>query len=422
MAITITHRPALFAPAQSAMYFRTTSTNSAQCSFRYVFDIYTGLTSYVSRYRLQARPDSSCVFTPNTVLKSFLGYETQPTIAAVTNSATAGMQYKIEFGEEYGLGGNCQTGTTIFSALTSFTGYAWNAVTQYEDFPSFDYTQFVMSANTPGRGRFLTSKPNNGFVENDDYETISFLNVNNNAPVAGFLYTLYDNAGAVTHRYESNPYSAQTAGSGKVVNVPAGQNNIFSMFGFKSEFKYHIQAASGGNLIVLQTGISEVRTFILNSNDPSIAPIVNNCYKYPKVRLMFLNSLGGMEYFNFRMISKRFIDATRDKYQKPLPFNYGVGARGRAVVNTNASESVTIGTDFLTTDFSEWLCTEFYTSPEVYELKEDGTIRPIILDGGSLEIKNNFNDKTVQLGFRYTYSFDVATTSGGIGGGVSPGV
>jgi len=406
MSITINSQPGLFSPVQSPMYFRVTSTNTSQCGFNYVFDIFTGNTDYKTRIVLQARLDGSCVFTPNTVLKSYLGYDLQPTSSSVKGASNSAMQYRVSIGEQYGLGNNCTTGVTTFSGITTQSGYCWNAVTQYKDFPTFKYTQFYMTGST---SRFLTNRPDNLKVNPMEWETISILNVNSGGTkVSGFLYTFAsDDGSSVSQFFLSNPFSASTAGSAKLLNIPVGTANLEQAFLISFNYAafnyYTIQATSGNSAST--TGISEVRTFRFN----------DVCYKYPGVRLAFLNSLGGFEFFNFPMISRKFIDVEREKYQKILPYNYNVGNRARAVVETQAQESVTIGTDYISTEVSEWLIREFYTSPEVYEMQGDGTYLPITVEPGNKEIPSTFNDKLVQLSFKYTYAFDRGTTSGGGG-------
>lgn len=412
MAITILNQPGLFAPAQSPMYFRVNSTNTSQCGFHYIFDIFTGNTDYKSRQRLQARPDGTCVFTPNTVLKSYLGYDLQPRISACTQARNSAMQYRITFGEEYGLSNNCVTGTTVFSGLTTQSGYCWNSVIQYDQFPTFKYTQFYMTGST---GRFLTNRPDSLVVNNDEWETISFLNIDSGGTkVAGFVYEFNLEAGGLSQtHYLSNPYSANTLGAAKLINVPVGINNLTVAFGvpfITSQWDYYtITAASGATPANSLTGISEFRKFRFANGTNS------RCSKYPTIRIAFLNTLGAFEFYNFDTISRKTLTVTRDMYQKPLPFNYQVGDRGRAVVEMTASERVTIGTDFLTTAVSEWLCNEFYITPEAYEMKSDGTILPITIEPGSIEVKNTINDKLVELAFAFTYAFDRSTTSGGGG-------
>jgi hypothetical protein len=111
------------------------------------------------------------------------------------------------------------------------------------------------------------------------------------------------------------------------------------------------------------TSVSEFRKYKID----------NTCSNYEKQRLVFLNRLGGYDYFNFTLDSKRTLAITRTEYEKMLNWNYNVGDRGKTLLAQKAEVKMTMNSNWITETESLWL-EELLTSPEVFLLPNTNVV------------------------------------------------
>src|SRR3972149_6660189 len=134
-----------------AIYVNVLSVFYSFPNYKYVFDIFTGNTgggNAQARVKLLPRPGSTgnCIFSPARILESYLGCDARiQNIVEPTNSNKHMIPYILKIGEEYG---TLNTGVTIYSALTFFSGYTFNGVNQYEQIPSWNYSDYLMGGST----------------------------------------------------------------------------------------------------------------------------------------------------------------------------------------------------------------------------------------------------------------------------------
>jgi hypothetical protein len=105
----------------------------------------------------------------------------------------------------------------------------------------------------------------------------------------------------------------------------------------------------------LLNSVSEVRKFKIDTT----------CSNYENQRIVFLNRLGGWDYFNFTLDSKKSITISRTEYEKILDWNYTIGDRGKTILAQKAETKMVINSNWITEKDSIWL-EELLTSPEVY--------------------------------------------------------
>jgi len=111
--------------------------------------------------------------------------------------------------------------------------------------------------------------------------------------------------------------------------------------------------------------------------------------RFPRVRMAWVNSRGGYDYFNFIKKSERSYETERKKYQV-IPGNYGLANGGsnsftwtkedRGIAQTAGvvSQFITINSDWLTPGEFELLKT-LVTSPEVHIVERDGSHMPALI-------------------------------------------
>ena len=390
MSLTITSLPPEVSPAYNSFYFNVTSTNTAQPNYKYVFSVFSGSTGAgnpMSTIKLLPRPGGSanCIFSPARVLESLVSYDARiQNIIAVTNSLNHITSYCIRFGEEYG---SLNTGVTVFSSITSATGYIFNGVQQYEQLPSWKYNDYVLTGST---SKFLTNQPRSGvFIKNNtDRGTLSYMQlINGGNPASDALVlTTYQTSGG-SIQYIGNYSSGFT---NNIIHVPSGIWNINN--------------AGLGTLINTATD-KQYDLFISGStgqiSERIIYKITPICSKYDTIRIQFLNRLGGFDYFNFNLVSRKTINITRNSFKKVLNYNYSIGDRGTTVLDIDGIYSYTVQSDWVNQNESNWL-EELITSNEVYVIDSSGNAFPIIINDNSVEIKKSVNDKLLSYMFSYS--------------------
>lgn len=409
MSITKQSTPSLLVPVYNPFYIVCTSNNSAQANFKFIFDVYTGstATTYVSRYKLLARPIiGNCIFSPARTLESFVSYDLYPSTLGGINSVNIILKTTVQIGEEWG---SLSSGTTIYSGLTQTTGYTFNGVQQYTQLPSWDYTVYTLSGST---NKFLTNQPAQTYIKNTtDRGTISFLNFGVSSGVTAqypkYIQVLVSrtSGGTGTYILGNTAWSAGTQPNNMINHFGVGiwnlNNTPASLFysgttpviNIDTDSQYTITALNGQ-----LSAISETKTYIVDSK----------VSKSPTVRFMWVNRMGCIDYFNSNLVSKRTITSTKNTFKKVLDYNYTVGQRGTTVLDINAQEKRTAETDWVTNAESQWL-EELFTSHEVYELQSDGSYLPIIIENNSVEILKSINDKMLQYTFQYTLTYPTDT-------------
>lgn len=418
MSINITRTPQLFEPAYGPftdLYYFCSSTNTTQPNFKFIFDLYTGSTATTSVARVKMFPKpttTSTDYSPARVLESYVSYDLLQNIIGVVPQSGCLVQYYVMFGEEYGASA---TGTTIYPNLAYSSGYTWNSTLKYEQQPYFNWTNFQLSGVT---GRFLTNAPLTQKIRANERASLSFLNFsggNASYPTVPkyFRVRSYQNSGGSRSVYitdsvntastisQTTPNLLQHLGCGPWNFSQLTSNMLFNsslpVINTNTDYKYDITGMYTDDNGVLQP-CSSAMTYSIDTN----------CYRYQPVRFMWLNKLGGMDYFTALLVSRHTNNITRNTFQKVLPFNYVVGNRGKTVTDVDIQETVVVTTDWVTDAESTWL-QEFFQSPEAYELHDDGTILPIIIDNASVEDKKKINDGLINYEFNYSYAYHGAS-------------
>jgi hypothetical protein len=140
--------------------------------------------------------------------------------------------------------------------------------------------------------------------------------------------------------------------------------------------------------------VSEIRRYRL---DP-------DCNVSENVRLVWLNSFGGWDYFNFKVGGKQSINVERQTYKKLLARDYSIGDRGDTTYAQKAEETWSIQSNWITEAESEWLV-NLIQSREVYELK-NGDIYPIQILDTSYQVKQSIRDMIFNLSIQFKYAFN----------------
>lgn len=340
------------------------SNNSGNCNFRYICDVYV---NGVKVFTDKLFPDPNTgkgFFQIGRVLQDYIKtyYPTATTTSLFINAASGSAPDSVlsvycKFGEEYDSSSTCD-GTVIQYAnqVTSNTFYVFEGALNYEDYPTYDYTKYLVQASSSPTvyAKFLTNSPREVEVTYNDTYYLDFLY---SGTMSGAYWSVnietYDQSGNLEDTY-GIAYSGTS--SKKRFRVAVGPYNINKFYSGpvinQNISKYTISVSYHGQR---QT---EVFTFLV---------------KPPKeymTRLSFVGLLGGIEQFTFYHRKKTGYDIQRKTYSKLLNSNYSndwkyaVGDRGTTVYSTRATEKSSVAT-YCSRDIAEWLY-EMWLSPDVW--------------------------------------------------------
>lgn len=217
---------------------------------------------------------------------------------------------------------------------------------------------------------------------------------------------------------------------------PAGPKNLEALYEFanKRVYKYmiyHVKAVSSQEWYNYEK-FSEIMTFTLDCK----------CSKFKKHTLMWLNDLGGWDfyYFNLKSDIEREIDRSQfhrhlKSYSTGNGYRYNGGDRGRTTYNTTSNDKITVRSEYLTQGELDWMA-NLLESPEVYWIKnttKNDTVAgvwtnnipvdkliPVNITNSSFELfnKTNVNKDTGTL-YIYDLTFQAALNRGVQRGGAT---
>ena len=447
MAITISllTTPTALEPINAPLWFRTNSASSGLTDFKYIFRPEYKIEPFASTsfttlgtYRIPPRPVSGDgLFSPHRTLKSFLTPQINPYISVFGAETGSLVDYRIKYGFEYNpekvfsdtinvsgnmgltfstihdfvtgdiitiskdnknynpqydgtcsvvsvpntysiktdktysttiLTGESGTVTSLFRISgTTSEAYTWNGTRQYTERET-SFLPYLLGTQSGTYNKFLTNyNSTQKQVRLDDYETLSMILPSSPLQPYYLIVNTYTSGGSLIAAYgvtySTNTYRKLDVGVGPMNLVNAG-----IPFDNVSTYTIKVNNSTGT--------ISETKNFKIDTR----------CSNYENQRIVFLNRLGGWDYFNFTLDSKKSLNITRTEYEKILNWNYNIGDRGKSILAQKAESKMTINSNWITEKESIWL-EELLTSPEVFLLPYTNVVYendgPIYLTGTS---------------------------------------
>jgi hypothetical protein len=390
MAITLTQLPSNFAPVYNDMVIVASSTNTAQTSFSYIFEVYDAAnTTLLSTQRIAPEYQYGYgVLNAARILESYIATDFFDNLTGDIKLNTNSYEgYTIRVGEEYDVSGTL----TQFLDLANTSADYFNGSLLNKDWLNFSITNYELNGTTK---KFLTNTPAIQSTSITDKGYMSYYNVTvgNKA-----VYKTYDVAGVIIGTYEID-LAAITETIAQIPSAPDSINNVTLTSGVQpvvssSVNSYTIEMQNAGS-----TQISEIKTFN-----------VSTCNRG---RLHFLNDLGGFDAFNFSAANKTNWQFQKEHY-KSQPnrltaagaFEYSTTDREWIQYYTNQKESVKLVRDWITNDDAIWL-RQLLSSPEIY-LELDGEIRSLKgIKASSYDVKDTDYDELFNLEIEIEFSID----------------
>ena len=333
----------------------------------------------------------------------------------------------IKFMVEYiDTSGNLVTNSEVISGMmVVFNGYL-----KYSDELTISgvnfgydlYSNFLLDGATK---KFLTNAPTTQYANLEDYGTVSLLMP---YTTEGIEITYFDSSDNVLGFEQID----HTTANGGFVYPQANIQSFILFFGLypanlqgsSSMFQGFVSAGTiqGGyyKAAALNSGgavVSEIYT--INLNCP-------NLKGYEPVRLTWLNQWGAWDYYTFTMKSTKMISTKGSTYQQlggswnEKAYRIDSFKGGKKSFRVNATEKVTMNTDFVSESESEWF-EDLINSPEVYILEGFKTdtansalnkyVTPVRLTTSSYTKKTVANDKLMQYTFEVEKSKTLRTQS-----------
>ena len=322
-------------------------------------------------------------------------------------------------------------GFLIMNGYLKYTEKLDNRTTGAPDnFFGYNMNKFFPTANDATK-RFLTNAPDEQFANMDDYGTFSFMVRDFTSSLASRNLELkyYNSAGGQIG--SDTILRATTSGStfsGSNLGIPFSKNQqqFFGCFpanirNWSTEFTH--TAMYGGRIEVNlhpTNGTDSTRTYTIHIN-------CENKKGYESIRLCWLNQWGAWDYYTFTQKSTRKISTKATTYDQlqgnwsSPNYNANGFKGGKKIFRKNATESITMNTDYVTEDFNV-MFEELTNSPEVYILKGfvettsntdtlNRYVTPVTLKSSSFTRKTIANDKLIQYTFEVEKSRTLRTQS-----------
>lgn len=299
---------------------------------------------------------------------------------------------------------------------TSSTYWGYNGTRQY-GFQNEDYTNDLLMGYPPdiptakyflsdynnfdfstAKAMYTKEEPMNGGIVDYYYpELLSFIIYKPGYTAGVVSFYFYDiHFNIVAHTYSH--FNVNTTNNQlQVIQVGVGPYNVQDVLEDNPSVAYwtvQVLSNEGAN-----NDYSQVRWY-RQEKDSQI---------YNNVKLMWLNSYGGWDYFDFKLDDHKTYNITRQEYKKQLSPTYVVGDRERTILSSNVIEQHTVNTNWISESDYAFL-NHLLISPEVYVLSNDDSVcYPIIITDTSFDFKTAYRDQIFQLTLTYQMSYGIET-------------
>tara|TARA_R100000655_G_scaffold6752_1_gene19013 strand:+ start:491 stop:1951 length:1461 start_codon:yes stop_codon:yes gene_type:complete len=265
------------------------------------------------------------------------------------------------------------------------------------------------------------------YIQDTDYHTVAFLNDNSNfdSDIDFIEVAYYDSSGSLIN---SKRYIANVSGNGGEAptdgsltdaerllyfgcgagNLEAQSDTTTARPSNNSGWVYYTIRGTGNNsgTIAYKTG-----TYYFIKQDGS-------CKGFKVRRLAWRNSVGGYDYFNFKMKSTQTVTVNKNNYNSMIgtfdksKWRYNNTQRGKTTRQTTAMLRETLNTDWITEQDAN-LLEKLIMSTDVYIVENADTsfTEPVMITDTNFIRKTQANNKNIQYTINIEYSNPVNTNS-----------
>ena len=270
---------------------------------------------------------------------------------------------------------------------------------------------------------FMSNAPKVQYANINDYGTVGLLPANDNLSSLKFIY--YNSAGvSLGNESVSTFISPGSSVIQKILYFGCFPGNL-------RNWSNYFDPTNPSNIITtIQGGYYTLQGFNAANDAISALYTINvscpNLKNYEPIRLTWLNQWGAWDYYTFTLKSSRTISTQGSTYNQlegtwnESAFRLNGFKGGKKTFRVNATEKVTMNTDYVNESESEWF-EDLINSPEVYMLEGYQTdsafsmlntyVTPVRLTTSSYTRKTIANDKLMQYTFEVEKSKTFRTQS-----------
>ena len=343
------------------------------------------------------------------------------------------IQFKIEYTDADGV-------LITTDAVNSNSYNIFNGYLKYTDILDLADTPFTQTTGnnfgypipqkfTLGQdsGQFLTNAPTTQYANINDYGSFSFLTIQSKPTKIRLVY--YNSSNVLIGQEDVNYTYAN--GALPYLNASASKR-LFYFGGFPANLRnwsttfdalVSVGTIEGGYYTVeplLGAATNFGQKYTINVNCP-------NTKGFESIRLCWLNQWGAWDYYTFNMKSSKTISTKGSTYRQlegtwnESTYKVNGFKGGKKAFRVNATEKITMNTDFVNESESEWF-EELINSPEVFilngfqsDIQFSGVltipamnqyVTPVRLTTSSYTKKTIANDKIMQ----YTFEVEKSKT------------
>jgi hypothetical protein len=394
MAITIEQSPVSLTPAYNDVIFVISSTNSGNTNFKYVVDIVVSGNTH--RLTIFPHPSFGTAYVNiGKILETYVSTDLNDTTYGWQTCPNSFERYEVQFGEQYG------NPVVVFPNLTntSATNFiVWSGVFNFLEFQ--DYIGAGIGS--------LTNKPATTTIRDDENTWLYAIGLSSGVIHRAEVITK-DIAGSTLQSLTiQNPFVNSDIFDSNVVRFGCGTRNINLIPNGD---------ISIGSQPIITASVASYTVEVLSTLGSVIVPVqtynINNeCTRNNLYRFHFLVTDGGFDSFTFYRADTKRVSIQRDSYKKNAAsltaadtYGYEIKARTSIAYNTRLKDNISVLSDWITEDESEWL-EELITSPEVYLDDPTHGLVSVNIKDNSYDIKQVATDKLFNLRISFEYGYD----------------
>tara|TARA_R100000781_G_scaffold17528_2_gene13923 strand:- start:1700 stop:3160 length:1461 start_codon:yes stop_codon:yes gene_type:complete len=265
------------------------------------------------------------------------------------------------------------------------------------------------------------------YIQDTDYHTVAFLNDYTNfaSDIDHIEIAYYDSAGSLINSkyYIDNisangglpPNDGSLADSSRLLYFGCGAGNLEAQ---SDETSARPSGNSGWAYYTIRGTGNDSGTIAYKTATYYFIKQDGSCKGFKVRRLAWRNSVGGYDYFNFKMKSTQTINVERNNYSSMLGtfdksrWRYNNTQRGKSTISTTAILKETIQTDWIT-EANAVLLENLIMSTDVQIVENADTdfTEGVMITDNSFVKKTVANDKMIKYTINIEYANPVNTNS-----------
>lgn len=273
--------------------------------------------------------------------------------------------------------GSNSEGYVVLANYTVFSdGPTFSTAQKWAVGSNIDWLDYNSTNNYSGytalnsTSKFLTLSPSELDIQPNEQATLSF--IQSLTQSVGQMYVV-DNLGGTYSKVIS------IATASVRIDIPTGTANL----SINPNASWYEVSLRNGSTVLSET--KRYNIYCLNT-------------RWTPIRLCWLNSLGGVDYYTFKFISQSNKRVERSNFDKQIVYGSTRQDRGITTYRLNDFDQYTVVSNPLDDETSAWL-DELFISNEVYWIRA-GELIPITLIGDTYDRNVGLETRELQIQFR----------------------